>query len=229
MWIEGKARIAVIDFQDDSGNAEPGRSVAEEVEAHLLTSEVFEVVERKKWRRALGEAELRPNYRFRREWEAGILKRIGVDAVVVGRQERLRDGHRTLSVTVFDAVGSVFEAVIRGSEKELAELLLKSDVVKKIHVRCRPFSAEIQFATGPSLLLNIGMSPGLESEDRVRLERVLEAVPDPYFQGESRVLDHLTGSLGEADVLEVSAGFALVRYWGNAHPKAGDVVRLAKI
>ena len=229
MRIPLRPRIALLDFQEENCNPGTGRSLAEDIAERLIASKLFQVVDRNKLSQILGDGELGQEYRFHIGWAAGMIPLIDADAVVLGRVQHLPQDRKTISAKVLDSRGVIFAVEDRSSAEKLAKLLITDRLARTIHARHRSIPAKIDLAIGPSLLLNIGDNSGFQPEDQLRVDSVLEAVLDPYFQEESRIFEHLIASIGEAEVLDVGAGHTLVRYTGNACPKTGDQVALSKI
>jgi hypothetical protein len=224
-----KPKIAVLDFVEDGCDAGTGRQVAEEIMQRLRLSGIVQVAERSEWSRVGDNRTSRNSYYGHPGWAAGLMTLIGADGAVMGRVRQLSHGNRTITANVLDSNGISLASADGENTANLAKWLSSARWAKAISARPRPNVAAIEFVFGASLLLNIDQNSALHVDDRLRIERVLETVNDPYFDKEARVFDFLIAGAGEVEVAQIGVGVALARYSGNSCPKAGDRVTLSKI
>jgi len=236
MQNSSKPRIAVLDFEEQECIPGAGRSTAERIASRLGGSSGLSVVDRAEWMRRMTEenlgqitsGELSQECRFHPGWAAERLAVLELDAVVIGRLKRSPDGPISISVMLVDSSGVVLRLDETGAERA-SNLLTSRRIANAIRRHQPPFEAKVECVRGTSVMMRLKDEFRLRPKDRMRVDRTLESVPDPYLEDDARAFAYLTAAVGEAEIIEVSGQFVLARYSGNTVPRRGENVTLARI
>jgi hypothetical protein len=217
-------RIAILDFCDRQFQSSAGRAVAVRLAAQLNVSGRYRVIERSVWQRLLGGRELSQECRLHPAWATQIGTLAGVDAVVIGSVHGSVCGQMAMAATMLDLNGIILVNAAHSTVEGLAELLSRSRVADKISVCNYPIRATVTCIGDALIILDAGATSGLKRADRLRIDRILETVSDPYFQDRQEIIACLTANIGTAEVLDAGPGAALAHYTGIQPARAGDLV-----
>jgi hypothetical protein len=132
------------------------------------------------------------------------------------------NGNLTLQATMVDTIrGELVAQVESTSLNELVAAFSSRHVVERIPFRRWEIRGEILKVSDDYATLNVGDEFGIRKGDHLRLERVLEPVPDPFSEHRGGLLGHLTATVGQAQVEEAGHSACLIR--ASCIPRIGDI------
>jgi hypothetical protein len=79
---------------------------------------------------------------------------------------------------------------------------------------------------GRCVVLEAAVTPKLQAGDRLRIERVLEAIPDACAGSTALWIGYLSANIGVAEVLYVGTFSVIARYSGVQPIQTGDLATL---
>jgi hypothetical protein len=129
----------------------------------------------------------------------------------------------TIAATMLDASGIILAKAVHSTVEGVAKLLSGRCVAGKIRICSRPVRARVTCVRGALILLNAGTASGLKPADRLRVDRIMETVSDPYFQDWPEIIACLTAIIGTARVLDAGPCATLAQYTGTQQVRAGDL------
>ena len=218
-----KPRIAVFDFSESPQQSGMGRVLASQLTEHLLTSPHYIVLKHGAWKNAPGGGAVNQGCRFSRAWAVNAGTLVSADAVVLGNIHHSRDnGNLTLQAAMVDAVmGEIVAELESTSLNELVAAFNSRRVVMRISMRRSEIRGVVLRVNDGFAIFNVGSESGIRKGDCLRLERVLERVPDPFCRHRGEALGYLTAPIAQASVEDVGRFTCLLRVSGT--PRVGDI------
>jgi hypothetical protein len=227
-----KPRIAVFDFLDARSQTNLGHIVANQLAQRLVLSRHYLLIKRHIWKEAVGvEKEIRQELRFHAAWAANAGSMACADAVVIGKLQHSAsrgNGIVRMALLLSTRTGEPLFRVEHATFDKLLKKLDSRSLAASVPVGKRRVRAEICCVSGDQTVLNSGRESGLLRKDRMRIERILSKIPDPYDPDSLKMLPPLVVIIGEMEVLKVGQYFSLARYCGGRTPQVGDLCVLVE-
>ena len=221
MHLSRRPRIAVFDFSESPCPSGMGRLLASQFTQHLLASPHYLVLEWPARKQTLQGGVVSRQHPFPRAWAACAGTLVSADAVVMGNIHHSRsNSNLRLQAAMIDTSSGRTVVQAESASLDTVVRVFDSRRIAGSIVLCRwDIRGVILSLCDDSAILDLGDDSGLRKGDRLRLERVLERVTDPFYG--QHPLGWLTATTGEAEALEVGNCASLIRTCGS--PQVGDL------
>ncbi len=181
-WSSGKARVAVIDFEQKAYQEIQGKQIGEIISEWLITALVntgrFEVVERSQLQKVLKEQQMGMTGMVNQETAAKVGELLGVKVIITGSVIQIGNTYDVNARLISVEDGSILKAErIRGAGLESMERMMESlaDSLKKDF----PLEGYVVLVSGKRAMIDLGRTNGVEPGMRFSAFRKGPAVRHP--------------------------------------------------
>jgi len=164
-WCAGRARLAVIDFEQKAYQEFQGKQIGEIIAEWLITSLVntgrFEVVERSQLQKIMKEQQLGMTGMINQETAAKVGELLGVKVIITGSVIQIGNGYEVNARLISVEDGSILNAErIRGASLDAIEGMMDSmaDSIKKDF----PLEGYVVMVSGKRAMIDLGRTNGVE-------------------------------------------------------------------
>ena len=164
-WCAGRARVAVIDFEQKAYQEFQGKQIGEIVAEWLITSLVntgrFEVVERAQLQKIMKEQQLGMTGMINQETAAKVGELLGVKVIITGSVIQIGNTYEVNARLISVEDGSILNAErIRGVGLDGVEQMMDSlaDSIKKDF----PLEGYVVMVSGKRAMIDLGRTNGVE-------------------------------------------------------------------